>query len=60
MLKLEKSVQKSELSQETAGDRAKSIFERMDANNDGRVTREEFMKSCMDDENMIGLLTPPG
>ena len=57
---MEKSVYKSELSQETAGDRAKSIFERMDANNDGRVTRDEFMKSCMDDENMIGLLTPPG
>jgi len=46
--------------QETAGDRARSIFERMDANNDGRVTRDEFMRSCMADENMIGLLTPPG
>ena len=46
--------------QETAGDRARSIFERMDANNDGRVTRDEFMKSCMADENMINLLTPPG
>ena len=46
--------------QETASDRAKHIFEKMDLNSDGKVTRDEFMKSCMDDENMINLLTPPG
>ena len=50
----------TEYKQETADDRARSIFERMDANSDGRVTKDEFMKSCMDDENMINLLTPPG
>jgi len=46
--------------QESASDRARTIFEKMDVNSDGKVTREEFMRSCLDDENMINLLTPPG
>ena len=32
----------------------------MDLNDDGRVTKEEFMKCCLEDDNMINLLTPPG
>ena len=32
----------------------------MDIDSDGRVTREEFMRSCLEDDNMMNLLTPPG
>ena len=46
--------------QETASERARSIFEKMDIDSDGRVTREEFMRSCLEDDNMMNLLTPPG
>ena len=42
----------------TANERAKEIFEKMDVDSDGRVTREEFMKCCMDDSNMLNLLAP--
>ena len=48
------------LTQETANERARSIFEKMDIDSDGRVTREEFMRSCLEDDNMMNLLTPPG
>eukprot|EP00092_Neocalanus_flemingeri_P074053 GFUD01091516.1.p1 GENE.GFUD01091516.1~~GFUD01091516.1.p1 ORF type:complete len:195 (-),score=45.88 GFUD01091516.1:131-715(-) len=42
-----------------AKERAKGIFKRMDINNDGKVTKEEFTKTCLEDENLIDLLTPP-
>ena len=38
--------------------RANSIFKRMDVNNDGKVTRQEFVTTCLDDQQLIGLLTP--
>ena len=43
---------------ESAEDRAKEIFIRMDKNADGRVTREEFIQSCSVDQKLIQLLTP--
>merc|ERR1712228_383856 len=45
--------------QETAQERARGIFEKMDINSDGKVTKEEFMKTCMEDRSLIDLLTPP-
>ena len=46
--------------QEPASKRAMAIFSKMDLNDDGRVTKEEFMQCCLEDDNMINLLTPPG
>merc|ERR1711942_297372 len=36
----------------------KSIYKMMDINDDGRVTRQEFVSTCLDDQNLIELLTP--
>ncbi len=30
--------------------RAAGIFKRMDVNSDGRVTRQEFVKTCLEDQ----------
>ena len=38
--------------------RAKDIFKRMDKNADGRVTREEFIQTCLIDQKLIEMLTP--
>merc|ERR1712212_970594 len=43
---------------ESPEERATSIFKRMDINDDGRVTRQEFVSTCLDDQNLIELLTP--
>ena len=43
---------------ESAEERAKEIFFRMDMNSDGRVTREEFIQTCLVDQKLIQLLTP--
>ena len=38
--------------------RAEDIFRRMDANSDGRVTRQEFVRSCLNDAKLSELLSP--
>ena len=38
--------------------RAEDIFQRMDVNSDGRVTRQEFVRSCINDSNLAQLLSP--
>merc|ERR1712241_1517012 len=38
--------------------RADDIFRRIDVNSDGRVTRQEFVKSCIKDNNLAQLLSP--
>merc|ERR1712059_164991 len=38
--------------------RAATIFKRMDVNSDGKVTRQEFVTTCLDDGKLISLLTP--
>ena len=45
-------------SSETAEQRAASIFKRMDINSDGKVTRSEFVHTCLDDQKLIEMLTP--
>ena len=39
-------------------ERAAGIFQRMDVNNDGRVTRTEFIRTCLNDQKLLNLLTP--
>ena len=38
--------------------RAEGIFKRMDVNHDGKVTRQEFVRCCLEDQKLIELLTP--
>merc|ERR1712154_194632 len=44
--------------QDIAEERALGIFHRMDVNNDGRVTRAEFVRTCLNDQKLLELLTP--
>ena len=44
---------------ENAKERARGIFEKMDIDSDGKVTKEEFTKTCLEDKTLIDLLTPP-
>ena len=39
-------------------DRARNIFRQMDTDCDGKVTREEFVSTCLKDQKLIELLTP--
>ena len=39
-------------------DKAVAIFQRMDVNNDGKVTRAEFVRTCLNDQKLLQLLTP--
>ena len=43
---------------ETPEKRAEDIFHRMDANSDGKVTRQEFVRSCLNDSKLSELLSP--
>ena len=43
---------------ETPEKRVEDIFYRMDANSDGRVTRQEFVRSCLNDSKLAELLSP--
>jgi len=43
---------------DTAENRAEDIFRRMDLNSDGKIEREEFVKVCSQDQNLVELLTP--
>jgi len=48
------------MGQRPSGDplaRAKDIFTQIDANADGTLTEEEFIKGCQQDEELIQLLT---
>ena len=39
-------------------ERALGIFQRMDVNNDGRITQVEFVRTCMNDQKLLHLLAP--
>merc|ERR1712228_679180 len=43
---------------DTAEERAKNIFNRMDENNDGSLTEEEFLKGCLQDDELSKMLAP--
>ena len=42
------------------GSRAENLFQRMDLNSDGEVTKEEFLKFCRKDEAMAKLFDQKG
>lgn len=43
---------------DSAEERAKSIFAKMDENNDGQLTQDEFLKGCLQDEELSKMLAP--
>jgi len=43
-------------SPDTADERAQKIFTKMDINGDGSLTQDEFLKGCMDDEELSKIL----
>ena len=43
---------------ETPEKKAEDIFRRMDINSDGRVTRQEFVETCLNDSKLLELLAP--
>eukprot|EP00092_Neocalanus_flemingeri_P100774 GFUD01128752.1.p1 GENE.GFUD01128752.1~~GFUD01128752.1.p1 ORF type:complete len:192 (-),score=64.22 GFUD01128752.1:149-682(-) len=45
------------LDQKMAVERAENIFGSLDANNDGDITEHEFVKGCMEDEEMVLMLS---
>ncbi len=45
---------------EEAAERIKDIFEKMDANNDGKISLEEFLEVCNIDDGLAKLLSLSG
>lgn len=43
---------------DSAEERAKNIFAKMDENNDGQLTQDEFLKGCLQDEELSKMLAP--
>jgi len=43
---------------DTPESRALEIFQKMDMNSDGKVTRQEFVQTCVNDQNLVDLLSP--
>jgi len=44
--------------EETPVERAQAIFEKMDVNSDGKITKDEFVKTCIEDKNLLSMLSP--
>ena len=42
---------------DTPESRAKKIFSQMDVNGDGQLTEEEFVKGCLQDDELSKILT---
>ena len=43
---------------DSAEERAKNIFSRMDENGDGHLTEEEFLRGCLQDDELSKMLAP--
>ena len=41
---------------DSAEERAKNIFSRMDENGDGHLTEEEFLSGCLQDDELLNML----
>jgi len=46
------------LTEEEAVERAHSIFESLDRDGDGTLAEDEFIKGCMNDDELLQLLNP--
>ena len=45
---------------ECADERAHGIFEKLDFNGDGHLDEDEFVKGCLDDDDLVRLLNAGG
>lgn len=45
---------------DAAAERIKDIFEKMDANNDGKISLDEFLEVCNIDDGLAKLLSLSG
>lgn len=43
--------------QDSAEERAQRIFKKMDINHDGALTEQEFIKGCLNDDDLTKILT---
>ena len=49
---------KLELS-ESPEEKAQDIFKKMDMNSDGRMTKDEFIRACKVDQQLLSVIKPP-
>ena len=49
--------QETEVIDDSPTTRTRDIFVKMDTNNDGVLTRDEFIKGCLSDETLFKLLS---
>ena len=57
-LEMTKVLQKIHTAYDTSDTRVKSVFNFLDANNDGQLTEEEFVAGCLQDDNLYTFLAP--
>ena len=46
--------------QEAAAERAEKIFGVLDVNSDGELNEDEFIRGCLDDDDLVNLLNAGG
>merc|ERR1712115_397734 len=51
-------IEKAMEAKQSPEERAEGIFQRMDINHDGKVTRMEFVQACVNDQKLVELLSP--
>ena len=45
---------------EAASERAEKIFSVLDVNSDGDLSEDEFIRGCLDDDDLVNLLNAGG
>ena len=45
---------------EAASERAEKIFSVLDINSDGELNEDEFIRGCLDDDDLVNLLNAGG
>eukprot|EP00090_Calanus_glacialis_P012588 TRINITY_DN21187_c0_g1_i1.p1 TRINITY_DN21187_c0_g1~~TRINITY_DN21187_c0_g1_i1.p1 ORF type:complete len:111 (-),score=43.54 TRINITY_DN21187_c0_g1_i1:387-686(-) len=48
------------VAKDTAIERATAVFEKLDVNDDGELNEDEFIRGCLDDDDLVNLLNAGG